>query len=72
MCCNFRVAALKPGLCRGTRHSPGQESHHLSRPHSEAGLACSTRNAGWGPGAQGTFQGRPRARGASLRNSTFS
>lgn len=57
---------------RGTRHSPGQESHHLSRPHPEAGLACSTRNAGWGPGARGTFQGRPRAPGASLRNSTLS
>lgn len=50
---HLRVVALKPRLCWGTRHSPGQESHHLSRPHSEAGLACSTRNAGGGqaPGA---------------------
>ena len=52
-----------------TRATPQAESQRFSRPRSEAGQARSARNAGGGPGAWGTFQGRPQARGASLRNS---
>lgn len=57
MSCNLQVVALRPGLCRDTRHFPGQDSHHLSRPHSKAGLACSTRNAGLGARRPGHIPG---------------
>lgn len=67
MPCYLQSLSLKPGA--PLRHAPlPAKSQRFSRPRSEAGQTRELGNAGWGPGAWGTFQGRPLGPGASLRN----
>lgn len=70
VCCHFQAVALNTGLFRDTRHSLGQQSHHLSRPISEAGLAPQREECRLGARRPGHIPRETPGPRASLRNSS--